>query len=59
MLAAYPYVPLVGSVRIGVAIFSYAGQLTFGITCDASSVEDVDVLAQGIEDGIDELLSTC
>ena len=26
MLHAYPYVPLSGSVRIGVAIFSYAGR---------------------------------
>jgi WS/DGAT/MGAT family acyltransferase len=59
MLAAYPYVPLVGSVRIGVAIFSYIGQLTFGVTCDASTVEDVDVLTDGIENGVAALLATC
>jgi diacylglycerol O-acyltransferase len=59
MVAAYPYVPLAGSVRIGVAIFSYIGQITFGITCDASSVSDVDLLARGIEEGIEDLLASC
>jgi diacylglycerol O-acyltransferase len=59
MLTAYPYVPLAGSVRIGVAIFSYAGQITFGITGDYESAPDIDVLASGIEKGIADLLATC
>jgi diacylglycerol O-acyltransferase len=59
MVAAYPYVPLAGSVRIGIAIFSYIGQITFGITCDAGTVTDIDVLVRGIDEGIDELLTTC
>jgi diacylglycerol O-acyltransferase len=59
MLAAYPYVPLAGSVRIGVAIFSYAGDLTFGITGDWETTEDIGVLAQGIEAGIRDLLAAC
>lgn len=56
LLAAYPYVPLAGTVRIGIAIFSYAGQITFGITGDWETAPDIDVLARGIEDGIAELL---
>jgi len=56
MLTARPYVPLAGSVRIGVAIFSYAGQMTFGITGDYESAPDIDVLAEGIEAGMRELL---
>lgn len=56
MLAAYPYVPLAGQVRIGVAIFSYDGQVNFGITGDYDSAPDIDVLAAGIEDGMAELL---
>ena len=56
MLAAYPYVPLAGQVRIGVAIFSYDGQVNFGITGDYDSAPDIDVLATGIEDGMAELL---
>jgi diacylglycerol O-acyltransferase len=56
MLAAYPYVPLVGSVRIGIAIFSYAGSLGFGITGDYESASDIGVLAAGIEAGIADLM---
>jgi WS/DGAT/MGAT family acyltransferase len=56
MLTARPYVPLAGSVRIGVAIFSYAGQLTFGITGDYEGAPDIDVLAAGIGAGMQELL---
>jgi hypothetical protein len=56
MLAAYPYVPLAGQVRIGVAIFSYDGRVNFGITGDYDSAPDIDVLAAGIEEGMAELL---
>jgi diacylglycerol O-acyltransferase len=56
MLYAYPYVPIAGSVRIGIAIFSYLGGLNFGVTADYDSVEDIDVLTRGIESGIGELL---
>ena len=59
LLSAYPYVPLAGSVRIGVAIFSYGGQITFGITGDYESAPDIDVLASGIEKGITDLLARC
>jgi WS/DGAT/MGAT family acyltransferase len=51
-----PYVPIATSLRTGVSIFSYCGQLTFGITGDYASTPDIDVLAHGIEDGITELL---
>lgn len=57
MLGAYPFVPLAGSVRIGLAIFSYAGQITFGITGDYEGAPDIDILASGIEAGIADLLS--
>jgi WS/DGAT/MGAT family acyltransferase len=57
MLEAYLYVPLAGSVRIGVAIFSYAGRLTFGVTGDYESASDIDILGAGIEAGIKDLLS--
>lgn len=44
-----PYVPIADRVRVGVAMFSYCGELTFGISGDRD-VEDLDVLADGIED---------
>ena len=57
MLKAYPYVPLAGQVRVGVAIFSYDGQVNFGVTGDYDSAPDIDVLCRGIEAGMDELLA--
>jgi WS/DGAT/MGAT family acyltransferase len=56
MLQAMPYVPLAGSVQIGIAIFSYAGQLTFGVTGDYDAAPDIDVLCHGIEEGMEELI---
>ena len=56
LLRAYPYVPLAGQVRIGVAIFSYDGQVTFGVTGDYDAAPDIDVLCDGIEAGMAEML---
>ncbi len=56
MLKAYPYVPLGGQMRLGVAIFSYDGQVTFGVTGDYDTTPDIDVLCCGIELGMSELL---
>ncbi len=56
MLEAFPFVPLGGSVRIGVAIFSYDGRINFGVTGDRDSAPDIAVLCQGIEAGVAELL---
>lgn len=56
MLEAFPYVPIQGSVRVGLAIFSYVGRLGFGITGDYDGAPDIDVLAAGIEEGLAELV---
>jgi diacylglycerol O-acyltransferase len=55
MEAAYPYVPIGGNTRIGVAMFSYRDQLTVGVTADYATVPDIHVLADGIERGLSEL----
>ena len=57
MLAAHPSPPIfpVGA-RIGVAVFSYDGNLHFGVIADYSTVPDVHVLRDGIRAGLDELL---
>jgi WS/DGAT/MGAT family acyltransferase len=57
MLTAMPYVPLGSYVRIGVAIFSYIGQLNFGVTGDYETAPDIDVLCAGIEEGMQELVN--
>jgi diacylglycerol O-acyltransferase len=51
-----PYVPIAGTVRIGISIFSYCGTVTFGITGDFAANPDLDVLARGLEHGVSELL---
>ena len=43
-------------MRTGISIFTYCGNVTFGITGDFAANPDLDVLAHGIEDGIAELL---
>jgi diacylglycerol O-acyltransferase len=57
MLESYPFVPVVGSIRIVVAIFSYDGGLYFGVTGDYDGVPDIDVLTTGISGGMDDLLA--
>jgi diacylglycerol O-acyltransferase / wax synthase len=54
---SYPYVPIVGRVRIVVAIFSYDGGLFFGVTGDRDHAADIAVLTSGIESGLTELLA--
>ena len=56
MLEAFPWCPLVGHLRIGVAIFSYDGNITFGVTGDRDTTPDISVLCEGIERGIEQLL---
>jgi diacylglycerol O-acyltransferase / wax synthase len=59
MIRAFPYVPLGGQMRIGIAIFSYDGEVNFGITGDYDTTGDLDVLTAGIEDGMAQLLKLC
>jgi len=47
MLKVFPYVPLGGQVRLGVAIFSYNGQVNFGVTGDYDTTPDIDVFCHG------------
>ena len=57
MIESFPFVPVVGSIRIVVAIFSYDGGLYFGVTGDYDGAPDIDVLTSGIEAGMDDLLA--
>jgi diacylglycerol O-acyltransferase len=51
-----PYVPIATTLRTGVSIFTYCGNVTFGITGDFAANPDLDVLAHGIEDALADLL---
>jgi diacylglycerol O-acyltransferase len=54
----YPVVPLAAAHSVGIAIFSYNGLLTFGVIADSESTPDLDVLVNGIDAGVEELLTT-
>jgi WS/DGAT/MGAT family acyltransferase len=56
MREAYPFVPIQGTVRIAIAIFSYVGGLNYGVTGDYDSAPDIEVLCNGIEAGMQEYL---
>ena len=56
LIETFPYVPVGGSIRVGVAIFSYLDHLNFGITGDYDHAPDIDVLGRGIEAGMAELV---
>ena len=57
LLEYFPFVPIAGHVRIGVAIVSYDGGLNFGVTGDYETAPDIGVLCGGIAAGLDELLA--
>jgi diacylglycerol O-acyltransferase len=56
MVECFPYVPLAGHVRVGVAIFSYDGRLSFGVTGDYDEARDIALLCEAIERSLAELL---
>jgi hypothetical protein len=49
-------VPLAAEHAVGVAILSYDGHVTFGLIADHDTVPDLDILRDGIEESLDELL---
>jgi diacylglycerol O-acyltransferase len=53
----HPVVPLAAEHSVGIAIFSYNGRVTFGVIADRESTPDIEVLTEGINEGIDELLA--
>ncbi len=57
LLESAPTIPLAASLRIVVGIFSYDGNLQFGITGDYDHAADIGVLRDGIERGIAELVA--
>ncbi len=57
MLEYRPFVPIFHGMRVATAILSYDGQVAFGVTGDLDTAADVEVLADGIVVGLDELLA--
>ena len=55
MLASYGLLPLADYLGLGIVIFSYAGELTWGFSADWDLVPDLDVFARGVEAAFAEL----
>jgi len=57
MLDWNPYVPITHGVRVGTAIMSYDGKLSFGVTADYDTVPDVEAITHGITSTLAQLLA--
>ena len=55
LLEMLPWIPLQSPVRINVPISSYNGGLVFGIVGDYDSSPDIEVLADAIHAGLEQL----
>ena len=58
LVASYPVLPLGAGHLLAFGITSYDGQVFFGLTADRDAVADLDVLAQCLDDALEELLDT-
>lgn len=55
--ALYPIVPIAAGLGLGVAIFSYDGELHVGLNADAELVPDLDKLREGVEEAFQSLVA--
>jgi hypothetical protein len=56
LASLYAYVPIAAGFRISIGIFSYQHAMSMGINADFDAFPDIDVLADGIRAGVDELV---
>ena len=58
LVASYPVLPLWAGHLLAIGVTSYNGHVYFGLTADRDAIGDLDVLAQCLDDAIEELLDT-
>jgi diacylglycerol O-acyltransferase / wax synthase len=58
MLEMFPVVPLVAGQGLAIGITSYDGGVFYGLNGDRDALPDIDVLAQTLDEALDELLAT-
>ena len=56
LVELYPYVPIATGFRVSIGNISYLGRLFFGLTGDFDAMPDLELLAEGIRTGFDELV---
>jgi diacylglycerol O-acyltransferase len=57
MLEAYPLVPLLGQLSLGIALFSYDGVLSWGFAADWELVPDLHEFVRAAQRAFDQLLA--
>jgi WS/DGAT/MGAT family acyltransferase len=55
LIALYPLVPLTTNTALGVAMVSYDGRLGIGLLGDYDALDDLDVVARGLEEAFADL----
>ena len=55
LLELFPMMPVMGNLTLVVAVLSYAGQLNLTATADRDACPDVEVFAEGVRSGLDDL----
>jgi WS/DGAT/MGAT family acyltransferase len=55
LVSIYPMVPLAKNTALGIALMSYNGQLSFGLTTDYDALPDVQMLIEELASSIEEL----
>ena len=58
LVASYPVLPLGAGHLLAIGVTSYDGHVFIGLTADRDAVGDLDVLAQCLDDAVEELLDT-
>jgi len=58
LLAQYPVMPIADNMGLSIACTSLTGTMAFGITADWDTVPDIEFLANGMRDALDELRKT-
>ena len=58
MLESYPVMPLARGQALAVGVTSYDGGVFYGLNADRAAMPDIDVLAQCVEDSLEELEGT-
>lgn len=53
-----PWVPQIGGIGLGISVFSYAGDVTLGITTDAGVIPDPEAILAGFQDEIAILIGS-
>ena len=58
LVASYPVLPLSPGHLLAVGVTSYDGKVCLGMNADRDAIGDLDILAQCIQDALEELLDT-